>query len=211
MLVEQIMVKENIITLSPESTLSEILELEKKNQIRHFPVVSNGEVIGIVSDIDIRDARPSILDENPDSSILNTPVKQFMKQVNLITVHPLDFVEDAALKMYQYRIGFLPVMKDNQLVGILTRNDILQTLVEMMGVSTPSSRIEVELPDTPQGLFGIANVLLQCNAKVCSMLMLPSNTPLTRRISLRVKTIDPGKIIQHLKNNGYTVIDPPLE
>lgn len=64
MLVEEIM-KTEVITLSPEETIETALKLLHENHIRHLPIVDeNNEVIGIVSDRDVRDASPSIFEED---------------------------------------------------------------------------------------------------------------------------------------------------
>ncbi len=65
----------------------------------------------------------------------------------VITAHPLDPVEEAARVMRERKIGCLPVLEDGALVGIVTGIDLLDALLRLTGVTEPSGRLEVRLPD----------------------------------------------------------------
>jgi acetoin utilization protein AcuB len=208
MFVEQIM-QRNVITLSPTTTLGEAVEILKRHRVRHFPVVVEEEVVGIVSDRDLRDACPSILEPFPDRNILTVPVQNIMNR-NVITVHPHDFIEEAGYLMQKNRIGCVPVVRNKKLVGILSQGDVLHTLIGMMGVQAPSSRLEIEVPNDAESLATITQILLERHLKISSMLMIPTNNPHTRRIILRVQTINPSKLIDALQEKGYKVFGPPI-
>ncbi len=93
MLVEEIM-KKNVITLAANSTIKDAMETLHQHRIRHLPIINKElRVIGIVSDRDIRDASPSIFHTGDSDNYLLRPLKAIMKE-NVITAHPLDFVQD---------------------------------------------------------------------------------------------------------------------
>ncbi len=95
MLVEEIM-KTNVLTLPPTATIADALKLLRENHIRHIPIVrESNQVIGIVSDRDVRDASPSIFDDGSNQYQLNNEIQSIMSQP-VLTVHPLDFVEEVA-------------------------------------------------------------------------------------------------------------------
>src|SRR5690606_14074330 len=122
------MMNKNVITLKPTDTIQTALKLIQKHKIRHLPVINEERrCIGIVSDRDIRSAIPSSLSKEIDSlEIFNQTVDSIMIQ-NIITVHPLDFFEEAAVIFDSNRIGCLPVESENRLVGIITQTDIIRT------------------------------------------------------------------------------------
>ncbi|MDI3328960.1 MAG: acetoin utilization AcuB family protein [Alicyclobacillaceae bacterium] len=206
MLVEQIMTRD-VVTVNPHTPLIEALQLSRARRIRHFPVMQGQELVGIVSDRDMRDICPSILDPNWESAVRSLHIRDCMKR-DVITVHPWDFIEDAAAEMFRQRVSCLPVVQDGKLVGILTERDILHTLIDMMGVLAPSSRIEVELPNRPGGLADVADILRARKVNACSVLVFPGDTPQTRRLVLRVQTMDPRHIIDDITAAGYRVIGP---
>lgn len=85
------------------------------------------------------------------------PVKDVMaKEVRFVS--PDEPIDDAAQLMREYRIGGLPVVKDNKVVGIITETDIFAAFLEMFGVSRGGLRLTLELPDKPGALVEAAEV-----------------------------------------------------
>lgn len=207
MLVEQAMTPK-VICVSPDTPIEEALAITTVNRIRHLPVVEDGRLVGIISDRDLRNAMPSCLIQDQSEVLKDTPVKSVM-ETNVITAHPLDFVEDAAHTLYQKRIGCLPVVSCGKLVGIITERDILHTLVEMMGVSSPSSRVEIQVPDRPGILAEITDFLRARKINVSSVMVFPGTDNGQKTIVFRLKTMDPRRFIYDVENAGYKVVQPP--
>jgi acetoin utilization protein AcuB len=129
---------ENPITIAPHATVSEAIELMKANSIRHLPVVTKGKKLyGFLTLADL---------------IIKAP----------IMVSPDDDIEFAAQLIYKHKIGGMPVVKGDRLVGIITASDILRTFIDMMGILTATSRIDVVLPDRP-GAFKEAMQIINDN------------------------------------------------
>lgn len=207
MLVESMMVRE-VFTLTPACTLQEALRLLHQKRIRHLPVVEDGLLVGLLSDRDLRDAAPSKLEKNVTDLLASTTTDKLMVR-DVITCHPLDFVEDAALQMYRHRVGCLPVVTNGQLVGLITESDILRTLVEMMGVNSPTSRIEVEVPDRVGMLADISDFLRARRINTSAVWVQPSPRAGYKRLVFRISTMDPRRFLQDLERAGLQVIEPP--
>lgn len=206
MLVEQIMTR-NVVTVTPETALTDALQLTRLRRIRHLPVVENERLVGIVSDRDMRDVCPSVLDPDWEAKVQGLRIEHCMKR-DVVTVEPWNFIEDAAAEMYRRKVSCLPVLDQDRVVGILTERDILHTLLGMMGVLEPSSRIEVELPNRPGGLADVADILRARRINASSVLIFPGKTPETRHLVLRVQTMDPRRIIDDIKAAGHRVLGP---
>jgi acetoin utilization protein AcuB len=206
MLVEEIM-NRNVITVKPSDTLRLAMLLTAQHRIRHLPVVDDSQqIIGILSDRDLRDACPSKLEPGQEA-ILEREIAEIMIK-DVITAHPLDFVEEAAHVLYENKIGCLPVVDQNELKGIITETDILHTLVELMGVHYPSSHIEVEVEDHAGVLADVAAVLKDCKLNISSVLVFPGRRHGKRNLVFRVQTIDPRRVTSALQKEGYQVIWP---
>src|SRR5699024_9524119 len=120
--------------------------LAQQHEVRHVPNIDHDQqVIGIVSDRDVRDVSPSIFDENPDQSELNNEIQTIMSHP-VVTIHPLDFVEEIARIFYDEDFSSLPVVSNNKLVGIVTEKDMFYTLIQLTGTHVQSSHIEVKVP-----------------------------------------------------------------
>ncbi|WP_163971671.1 acetoin utilization AcuB family protein [Oceanobacillus halotolerans] len=211
MLVEEIM-KKSVVTLPATSSIREALQLLHKHRIRHIPIVSSEkEVIGIVSDRDVRDASPSILsrhDDVEDIQELDAEIKTIMSQP-VVTIHPLDFVEDIARIFYDEEFACLPVVSQNKLVGIVTEKDMLYTLIHLTGTHVQSSHIEVKVPDVPGILPEVTAVFGKRKTNITSLLVYPyKDDPNYKILVFRVQTMNPLPIVQDLKEEGYELIWP---
>lgn len=209
MIVEDIMNRE-VITTKETTTIAEAIQLLKKHHIRHL-LVSNEqkELVGIVSDRDLKAAMPSILLKNGDDEQLQQPVSKIMTTI-CITAHPLDFVEDVASMFYQFEIGCLPILEQNKIVGIVTETDLLHTLVELTGAHQPSSQIEIEVEDITGKLAEVASFFKEHQIKIISVLVYPSKKENYRVLVFRVQTIDPVSIVTELKKREYHILWPQI-
>jgi acetoin utilization protein AcuB len=134
MLVADVMTRE-IVTLTPEQTLRDAIELLRRVQIRHLPVVDGRRLLGIVTDRDVKRATPSVLtgiDKDAyDNSLITIKVGQLMTR-EPITVPGRSSLKTAVEIFLQKRVGALPVVDDGQLVGILTDSDVLRVAYDLL-------------------------------------------------------------------------------
>lgn len=209
MIVEEIM-KKNVTTLSPDDSISTAIKVMDEKKIRHIPVVdTNQHVIGLISDRDIRDAKPSILDFTDQKNTLDSPIKEIMVK-DVITGHPLDFVEEISAIFSQHRIGCLPIESNGVLVGIITETDLLHTFAELTGANQPGSQLEIKVPNRAGTLAEVVNVIKNHKVNIHSVLVYPDKDVQYKILVLRVQTMNPTKIITNLKNEGYTVMWPTI-
>ncbi len=122
-------------TLGEEQSLREALGLQQRHKIRHIPVVADGRIVGILTDRDLKRASPSLLsgiDQKQYDELLETiRVGQIMTR-NPHTVTPATPLKDVAKILIDRKFGALPVIEKNLLVGIITENDLLRALYEML-------------------------------------------------------------------------------
>lgn len=209
MLVRDIM-QRDVIAVSPKTTLPEALELVQKRGIRHLPVVDAGELVGIVSDRDLKRvmASPATTLERHELGYLlsKLTLADFMTRA-VVTVGPAHPVEEAARIMMKDRISALPVTEEGRLVGILTETDVLALFVRAMGAGEPSSRIDVVLDGGDTSLADVVRAIENAQMSISSIVTLPGPTG-RKEIIVRVKTINPGPAIKRLEARGYVVRNP---
>ncbi len=122
------------VTLEPEDSLMRVLELMRLRGVRHIPVVLAGELVGLVAEGDVKRAEPSTLSDTQDhfnQVMEDTPLSRIM-------IHePLTVTADTPLlkaveTLYSTKYGSLPVVEGGRLIGILTDNDLLHALVDLL-------------------------------------------------------------------------------
>jgi CBS domain-containing protein len=140
MKVQELMVKE-VATLDIEDELSLANDIMRLGRIRHLPVVAGEMVVGIISERDLfRSSLAQALGYgNKDSrEVMRTlRIKDVMVQ-KVITIPPDMELKDAVALMVERKIGCLPVVQDDKLLGLITETDILvQYCKELGGCPTP--------------------------------------------------------------------------
>lgn len=208
MLVEKIMTSP-CTTIQSDKSIEDALVLMTQKEIRHLPIVDeDNQLLGIISDRDIKMALPSILSDDEPNKSLSLSVSKIMRR-NVISCHPLDFVEDIALDFYEMSIGSIPVIRDNKVIGIVTQKDMLNTFLELTGVTMPGSIIEVYIDDKVGALHDITHIFKQQNIDILNVLAYADQQNVNKRyLMLRVKSMNPEKIYKLLEEQGYHVIYP---
>lgn len=161
------------ITITPDTTHREALALMDKHNIRRLPVLDkNRRLIGLISKTDLLSSSPSqatslsmyeitsLLDKLTVSKIMASPVIAVDEECSLA---------GAARIMLDNRIGSLPVMRDDDLVGIITETDIFKAFVEVMGGGEPGLRIDLEVADETGQLASIAKVFADVGSNLVSI------------------------------------------
>jgi acetoin utilization protein AcuB len=131
-----------VITVKPHDSVLHARELLEKHRINQLPVTVDGHLVGIVTDRDLRDAFPSVFEMSRvrksrarSADPGTVPVEDVMSRT-VVSLAPQALVADAARMMRRERIGAVPVVEGGRLVGILTRSDVLDALVEVTGPGT---------------------------------------------------------------------------
>ena len=137
MLVRQLMTGAPI-SVSPETPVFDARQLMLKERIRHLLVMDGHELLGIVTDRDIRLNLPSQATSlsvwEVNYLLAQLTVGQVMSRT-VITVEPDREAHVAARILLEHKIGALPVVDDSRVVGILTETDILRAFVRSAGVA----------------------------------------------------------------------------
>jgi acetoin utilization protein AcuB len=125
---------EDPLTVSPSDTIGKADELMFENRYRQLPVVKNKELIGIVTDRDIRSFLSDSLLYSPEAreTALNTNVEEIMTR-EPVTLAPDDALEAAVELLLTEKFGGIPVVDEVEgLVGIVTYVDLLRCFLNRL-------------------------------------------------------------------------------
>ena len=194
----------DVVTVGPEESAARAWGLCRERNIRHLPVVEGGRLVGIVSDRDLRDLSPPRDTTDEENTLGWVRIRDTMS-ARVVTAHPLDTIEHAAKVIYENKFNCLPVVADDELVGIITSSDLVRTLVELTGAHGEGSWVEVEVPNEPGQLASITEVIRDRHVNIAGIFLGPASREAYRAIVLRLETTDPTSIAQSLTDAGYDV------
>jgi len=192
-----------VITVAPEDTLERAADLLAENRIHRLPVVRDGRLVGIVSDSDIRNA--ALRNSSRGAvGVGGKAVGEIMTR-EVITMTPLDTVEDALLVLQKKRLGALPVIEGNRVVGIITKADVLAALVETLDIEGIGSRIEVLLPRDAASVRKLVGLIGEKGIEVRSLVLAPHRDRFVA--FLRLVTIDAPAVKATIREAGFKVAE----
>lgn len=198
----------NPITITKETPLFQALEIIRSHKIRHLPVVREGKLIGLVTERGLLRVSPS-----PATTLSVYELNYILTKVtiaeamikNPIVVAPGLPIEEAALLMREHKVGCLPVVEGNRLVGIITQTDMVETLVRLFGLRKAGSRIVVEAVDRIGVLYEISGL---CKARGINIRSLATfeREPGVYNLTFRLGVAEAAELKADLEKAGYKVI-----
>jgi acetoin utilization protein AcuB len=164
MLVQELMSSKPV-TVTADTSVPEALRIMRERKVRRLPVLDHhGKMVGIVSDKDLLYASPSPATTLAIWEISDLLAKLKVEKVmtrEVVTVSGDTPLEEAARIMTDRRIGGLPVMDGENLVGIITETDLFKALLQQLGgrrsgvrVSVSSSGAKGTLAKITSAIFG---------------------------------------------------------
>jgi len=151
-----------VISITKDLPIHDALALFKKEHIRRAPVLQEGRLVGIISDKDLLNASPSKITSlsvwEMNYMLSKITVKEVMTR-KVLTVQTDTPIEEAARLMADNKIGGLPVVKTNKIVGIITETDLFKIFLELMGARTPGIRVTALAEDHPGQLAMITKTI----------------------------------------------------
>ncbi len=185
------------ITIRENTSVEEAIKMMKSSRIRHLPVVSADNTLrGFLTLADLKEGLlPSMVsDVSLKDLIIRDPV----------TVAPDDDIEKAARRIYRHKISGLPVVEGNRLVGILTETDILRTFIDMMGILTSSSRLEVVIRDDHEAFKKAVQIIQTCGGDIINVSMTAQESS-SRIYYFRLFPCNTQNIRDALEAEGFSV------
>ncbi|WNB93125.1 acetoin utilization AcuB family protein [Bacillus sp. NEB1478] len=208
MIVQDMMLK-NVKSVVADATIGTALQLMIEEDIRYLPIIDKeGNLAGLVSDREMKDASPSIFHQNEHPEDFEKPVSTIMKKA-VFTAHPFDIAEELSTIFYEQHIGCIPVLEGHKLVGLVTEREMLYAFIQLTGTHQPGSHLEVAVKNEAGQLAKVASVLKDFHLNISSVLVYPSQDDKEKIVVFRVGTMNPLPVIEHLVNNGYEVKWPP--
>ena len=200
-----------VITIHPNMPLQDALDLMRKEQIRRLPVVDNhGRLSGIVSEGDLLHASPS------DATSLSVyevnyllskiTVEEVMSKI-VITVTEDTPLEEAARIMADNKIGGLPVVRDNEVVGVITETDLFKIFLELLGAREPGIRVAALVPDDPGELSQLTKAIFNIGGHILSLGTFLGDSSENREVTFKVEGVNEQDLQKSIEPFVERIVD----
>ena len=201
----------NPVTLIEDASFQDALHLMKEKKIRRLPVVAkDGHLVGIVVQKDLFSASPSSATSLSIFEVHYLLSKLKMKNVmtkRVVTVGDDCPLEEAARIMVDYKIGCLPILREDKLVGIITETDIFKTFVEILGGREKGLRLTLDVTEKKGMLAAIAKEITKQNGNILSLATFSGKNATDRIITIKVVDAPKESLLKSLETACVKVLN----
>ena len=210
MFVQDWMTKDPIV-VSPKTSVEEAIRLMRQNRLRHLPVVKKkGRLVGIVTQTDLLQASPS-----PATSLSVWEINFLLAKMQVrdamtkkvIVVEKECPLEEAALVMAEHKIGCLPVVHEDRLVGIITETDLFNIFVEQLGARSTGVRLTLLVHDVKGELARLTGRIAELGGNIIRLTTLPTQEPDRQVVTVKVEDVDRQSLVDGLAEIGVEILD----
>jgi acetoin utilization protein AcuB len=192
-----------VIFVSPDDPINDVLAMFKKEHIRRAPVLKDGKLVGIVSERDLLNASPSSATTlsvwEMNYLISKVKVKNVMTK-KVTTVNRDTPIEEAARIMADKKIGGLPVVDGERVVGMITETDLFKVFLELMGARDKGVRVTASIEDKPGELAKITKAIASAGGNFVSFGFFSGEDASTKILTFKVDGIKQADIKTALKD-----------
>jgi acetoin utilization protein AcuB len=199
------------VTVMEDTPVGRALEMMRREKVRRFPVIDkHGKLEGIVSEEDLIYAAPS-----PATTLSIFEIHTLLARVKVsdvmtrevITVSEDTPLEEAARIMADNRVGGLPVMRGDQLVGIITETDIFKVFLEMLGGRDDGVRLSVQVPHQKGVLAKIASEIAGMGGNIVALGTVHGDDPAHYRLTFKVADVSQDQLVAAMEELDLEVLD----
>ena len=210
MLVGERMTKRPI-TTAPDTPIDEALELMRESKVRRLPVVDKkGKLVGIITEKDLLYVSPS-----PATSLSVYELHYLISKIKVQDVMAKDVItateytplEEAARVMADNKIGSLPVMRDDKLVGIITETDLFKIFLELLGAREKGIRLTMLVPEQKGVLATITREITEMGGNIISLGTFVGEDPTNRLITVKVAEVGQDELVSVMEALGMEMVD----
>jgi acetoin utilization protein AcuB len=200
-----------VITIYPDASMHDALNLMRKEHIRRLPVVDKrGHLVGIITQANLDKAAPS-----EATSLSVWEIRELISRVQIqkimtrevITIQEDTPIEEAARIMTDHGVSGLPVMQEEKLVGLITETDLFKVFLEMFGARYPGVRVSVEVPRAPGQIARITQEILALGGDIVSLGTFLGESSETGRITIKVDGVDKDRLVAAIQPHVLRVFD----
>ena len=201
----------NVVTVPSNTPVNHASEIMRTHRFERLPVVDKGKLVGIVTKDRLLRAAPSSATSLSVWELTYLLAKMTVAEImerDVVTVTPDTSVESAVALAQEKRVGSLPVVEDDRVVGIVTTNDFfLKIFNALLGVGAAGTRLTIRNCPTVDALSQICDIIHGHKADIVTMsyVRFPGRDEKDVVVHLDEGVDEARRIVEDLEAAGYSV------
>jgi len=199
-----------VISVRQDMPITDALNMMRREHIRRAPVIKDGKLIGIVSDKDLLNASPS-----PATSLSVWEMNYLLSKITVKDVMTKDVltvtedtpIEEAARIMADNKIGGLPVVRNDGVVGIITETDLFKIFLELMGARDIGVRVTALVHEERGQLARLTQAIANAGGNFLAFGQFSGEDSTNRLVTFKVEGLDQAQVKEIIEPLVETLVD----
>ena len=206
----------NLITIAPDTSIFKAREMMDNHKISHLPVTDGkAHLLGIVTDRDLRQAWASpatTLSVHELTYVLQKLTVANIMTRKVVTATADMSIERAARLLREHKIGALPVLKNDRLVGMITASDLMEVFLTALGLGDDTRRFSILVRDRIGIVAEVGRRMQEAEISIRSIIIIPlRGHEGVWQFMVRVNMEDFEKGIETLRASGFKIVTEYVE
>ena len=206
----------NLITIAPDTSIFKAREMMDNHKISHLPVTDGkAHLLGIVTDRDLRQAWASpatTLSVHELTYVLQKLTVANIMTRKVVTATADMSIERAARLLREHKIGALPVLKNDRLVGMITASDLMEVFLTALGLGDDTRRFSILVRDRIGIVAEVGKRMQEAEISIRSIIIIPlRGHEGVWQFMVRVNMEDFEKAIETLRASGFKIVTEYVE
>lgn len=200
----------DIVSVFPEASISLAFQLMHEKNVSQLPVVKEGKLVGLITETLLSEFTPSkatTLSMYELNYVLGKTKVESIMEKDLVTCTSDMLIENVAILMLEDDLNMVPVINTNgTLVGIISKFDILESFVEIIGAKDSGTRITINAKDEAGTLAEISHIIKDYGVNITHLTNFNNKSTNMTEIIIRMNTDDVDPLVGALEGKGYEII-----
>lgn len=200
----------DIISIFPDASISLAFQMMHEKNVSQLPVVKDGKLVGLVTETLLSEFTPSkatTLSIYEMNYILGKTKVESVMAKEVVTCTEDMLIENVAILMNENDINMIPVVNSNgTLVGLISRSDIIESFIEIIGAKDSGARITITAKDEAGTLAEVSHIISEYGVNITHVTNFNNEVTGMAEIIIRLNTSDSDTIVKALVDKGYDII-----
>lgn len=200
----------DIISIFPDASISLAFQMMHEKNVSQLPVVKEGKLVGLVTETLLSEFTPSkatTLSIYEMNYILGKTKVADVMEKEILTCTEDMLIENVAILMNEQDVNMIPVINGNgTLVGLISRSDIIESFIEIIGAKDPGSRITINAKDEAGTLAEVSHIISEYGLNITHISNFNNDITNMTEIIIRLNTNEVNALVDTLVEKGYDII-----
>lgn len=200
----------DVVSVFPDASISLAFQIMHESKVKNLPVVKGGKLIGMLTEKELVQFSPSkvtSLSIYEINYILSETKVENIMDTEIVTCTEDTQIEDVAVLMVENDVHMIPIVDENfSLKGIITRSDIIEAFIDILGTGSRGTTYTFSVPHRPGSFSEILQSVQRHNANITHIIVYNKEGENAKEVIVKIENTDTKALDEEFANKGYNIL-----